>query len=608
MNAHLDIERLTYLVYGMMDPAEKKQAGAHLSECADCSKAVRVLEGERRMIVEATEAPEAPEGLVGRVVEIVNGKTSTALRSRRNRAWLVVSSCAAGALLVIGLAMALTGGREPEERPANNKVVQKPGKPAAVNAGRVSVQRAGAWVEQTTGYVPGQGERLRTSDAAGATLGLGEGSQFKIRQGSEIEFQGVRGPKPVLRVLEGEVHCNVVADPQPCSIEVGSSTVTVVGTEFVVQVLEDQAAFVPEERLPRSPRVSLRVISGSVEFRAGASDLRVTPGWIALAGADGPPWIWGKEKELRTEIDKAFEEMFKKGFDLKVVMTTEEPWRNRSDEAVQASVDAVPWKNLAGAVLWDEKERDASVREQRKARTMPPDLRGDFGLGWGRVQKLAGELRVGGDFKRACRNNLASVRFVEAMAEALAGSPLTEEQRLLLKSSEIVEDLIPILDPAAPPLAKWKAQGERILHTAEYLKEALTEDQYRHLALCVGPAFFVEDYRTWVIDAPSGEDAAEKVARIWMDNFKLPPFVQAPLAWIADDFVRGHLESSRDFRRRHGAALTPLQELELSNRHLENQIRAEGRVSQVPSLGEVTKKRALAGSKALFKVRIAEGK
>jgi len=115
----------------------------------------------------------------------------------------------------------------------------------------------------------------------------------------------------------------------------------------------------------------------------------------------------------------------------------------------------------------------------------------------------------------------------------------------------------------------------------------------------------VEDYRTWVIDAPSEEEAAEKVARIWMDNFKLPPFVQAPLAWIAGEFVREHLEASKEFRRRNGAALTRLQELELSILHLENQIRAEGRVSQIPSLGDVTKKRALAGSKALVKVRIS---
>jgi hypothetical protein len=603
MSAHLDHERMTYLVYGLMEPVEKREADAHLTECPDCSKSMRLLEGERAMIVEATETPAPPQKLVRKVLSIVHESTPASGGSRRKLQWIL--ACAAGALAAIGLALALSGGRDPAEAPvagAGTKTVKLP----AVK-GRVLVKRQESWAEQPAGYAPARGERLRIDDAAGATWRLSEGSLFTFRQGSEIEIQGIRGPNAVLRVFEGEVHCNVVPAPEPCSIDVGSSKVTVVGTEFVVQVLEEQAAFEPDKRIPRSPRVSLRVISGSVDLRAGASDLRVKAGWIALAGEDGPPWIWGRENELQQEIKKAFEELFQKGLVPDVVSKREEPWRTRVDETVQAHVDAIPWKKLAEALVLYEKERDDAVKEQRAPRTAP-DLKVDLELGWGRIRRLAAELRTAGDFMGACRNDLASVRFVEAMAEALAGNSLTEDQRGRLKAPEMVVNLLPLLEESATTLQTWKARGERILEFVKQLKGILTANQYHHLAHSVGPSFFSEDYRIWVVEAGSEDDAAEKVARIWMENFKLPPFVQAPLAWIAGEFVRAHLESSRGFRRPPGETLSRLQELELSNRHLEHQILAEGRVSQIPSLTEVTRKRALAGSKALFKIRITEPK
>ena len=600
MNVHLDLERLTYLAYGLMGPDEERKALLHVSGCPGCAETVRRLEAERAMVVDATQSPEPGTALIKKIKDLVQERSSAVRRARARRIWMF--SIAASALVVIGLAFASRMNRIAEER-------------AGINAGRVSVQRGDKWFSETTGYVPASGERLRVEGSAGATLRLEEGSLFQLRQGSLVEFRGNRGPKAVLRLLAGELHCNVVPDPRPFSMEAEGATLTVVGTEFIVHVLEDTPAFQPEERIPRPPTVSMRVISGVVVFSTGGGQIRVPAGWIALAGAAGAPWLWGTEEEFQRLVNQAMGKAITQilGQAVKSVgpegASRDAAWRDRADEPVKELVGAVPWTKLAKALVQYHREMESAVKEQRTLR-VEGDVKTDLEFGWGKVQALARELPVNEDFMLACRNRLASVPFVEAVIVALAEEPLTEAQRRGLPVAELVDSLLPLIDPSAPALAKWKVRAERTLKFVRQMKEILTEDQFGHLAQGVGPSWFMkeQDYKVWMVEGASVEEAADRVVRIWKEQFRLPPPVEAALGTIATQHVRNHLEELKKFQGTHPGAVTGIGELELSILLLELQAAAEKRVSLIPSLNEETRKRAIAGSNSLIRIKVTAGK
>jgi hypothetical protein len=595
------LERLTYLAYGLMEPDEKLKAAAHVTGCAACAETVRRLEAERGMVVEATQSPEPSTALIRKINGLVHERTSAIRRARSRRIWMF--SVAAGALVVIGMAFAMRMNRISDER-------------SAIHAGRVSVQRGDRWTSESKGYMPASGDRLRVEDASGATLRLEEGSLFQLRQGSLVEFRGNRGPKAVLRLLAGEVHCNVVPDPRPFSIEAEGALLTVVGTEFIVHVLEDPPAFQPEERIPRLPNVSMRVISGVVVFSTGGGQIRVPAGWIALAGHSGPPWLWGTEEEfqrlLHNAVGRAIGQILGQG--VKSVGPEGGPrdaaWRERTDDVVKERVGAVPWTRLAKALVPYHREVENAVKEKR-ALNVEADVTVDLGLGWGKVKQLADELGVPpADFMEACRNRLASFPFAEAIVGELAGGPLTEDQRRGLPVAELVDNLLPLIDPKAPALAQWKARAERTLRFVRQMKEILTGEQFLHLTQCVGPSWFMKekDYQVWGVEGASVEEAADRVVRIWKEQFRLPPSVEAPLGTIAAQHVRNHLEELKKFRVAHPEALTGIEELELSILLLDLQAAAEKRVSQIPSLNDETRKRAIAGSNSLIRIKVVEAK
>ena len=590
MTAHLDIERATYLVYGLMEADETLEADAHVSDCASCADAVRRLEEEQDLVIEATGTATPREELVRSIAAQVHQRATAIRRAHSRRLWLL--GCAAAAFLAAGVAF-ISRTREIAET-----------RQKAMALGRIAVQRGEFWVDQSYGYIPTPGDRIRTDDPAGATIQLEEGSRFNISRGSMVEFRGARGPTAVLRLLEGEVRCNVVADPRPFTVEAAGATVTVIGTEFAVHVLEDQPFFRPEKRIPRPAKVGMLVTSGAVMFRTGEGELRVPAGWIALAGTKGAPWMWGQLKDLAA--DKAFDKMLRRVPDAKPAGpagTAETGWKERTDAAVQSRVDAVPWARLADALVRYHKEVDDAVMEQRRFR-VEPDVKVDLELGWSRINQLASELHVGGNFMEACRNKLASARFVEAVAEAMSGAPLTEEQRKKLKFSEAIENLLPAFDPAAPTLAQWKVRAEKTLAFIRQLKDVLPEEQYRRVAHNVGPSFFVESYRVWLVEAANAEEAADRIGRIWGEQFQLPSYAQAPLAAIALQHVKANIEARNKFRRLPGESLTGVEELELSARLFDLQAQAERRLSEIPALNGETRARVAAGSKTLLRIRI----
>ena len=594
MNAHLDLERTTYLVYGLLEEDEKVQVDAHVSDCSACADAVRRLEEERGVIVEATGTTPPREELVRAIAARVYDRVVTIRRGKIRRLWIL--GCAASLFLAAGIAFLSRTKEIAESR-------------AALALGRVAVQRGEFWVDLGDGYQPTPGDRIRTDDPAGATIRLEEGSRFKITRGSMVEFRGARGPTAVLRLLEGEVRCNVVADPRPFTVEAAGATVTVVGTEFALHVLEDQPFFKVEKRILQPPKVAMLVTSGAVLMKTEEGEpLRVPAGWIGLAGTKGSPWIWGEIKEL--EADKTLDKLIRRTMDVKPAAPAapiDPAWKERTDKAVQDCVDAVPWARFAHSLVRYHKGIDDAVREQRSVEGLSSDDPIYLALGWGKIRNLANELHLNpNDFMQACRNRLASKPFVEALVEALSGAELTDEQRTRLLVPETVENLLPVLDSAAPRLARWKMRAEKTLAFLRQLKDALPEEPYHRVTLNVGPGFLLEVYRVWLVEASSAEEAADRIATIWTDQFKFPSFAKDKVSALAAQHVRSHHEAQEKSRREVGENPTGVEELELAARLFDLQLRAEKALSEIPSLNSETRNRTAAGTDSLIRIRIAK--
>ncbi|HKS16217.1 MAG TPA: FecR family protein [Planctomycetota bacterium] len=593
MKTHLDAERTTYLVYGLLEEDEKLLADAHLSDCSSCADAVRRLEEERGDMIEATATAEPREEMVRSVAAQVYAKVSSLRRGRVRRAWLL--GCAAGAFVAIGFVY-LARTKDIAEKRAS-----------AVAMGRFSVQRGEYWVHLEEGYKPSPGDRIRTDDPAGAKIRLEEGSQFTIQRGSMVEFRGTRGPTPVLRLLEGEVRCEVVPDPRPFSVEAAGATATVVGTEFALHVLDDQPFFKHDEKMRRPPKIGMIVTEGAVLFKNTEGDVTVRAGWIALAGKNGAPWIWGQVKDLAN--DRTLDTMLRRTRVQKPAAEAapaEMGWRDRTDSAVQARVDAVPWSQFAGALVRYYKHIDDSVMEQRTVVLEDTDVSIYMTLGYGTVRKLAEELHVNGPIMQACRNKLASVRFLEAVVEAVSGAPLSEEHLNRLQASAAIDNLLPAIDASASTLERWKTRTQKTAAFVRQLKEILTPDQYRRVTRSVGPSFFVDGYKVWLVEGSKVEGAADRIARIWAEQFQLPTYAQEAVAKIATQHVKAHVEAVDKFRRRTEAVQPGLDEIELTSRLLGLQAEAERNVSDIPSLNGQARTRTAAGSDILFMIRIGE--
>jgi hypothetical protein len=591
MSPHLDAERTTGLVYGLLEESERAAAHAHLSGCPSCAEAARRMEEERELVVEASAPAPVREEFV-RAIAARTVERVVSIRRARTRKLLVLGA-AASLFVAAGVAL-LTRTREIVESPRS-----------AFAAGRLSVQRGGFWIPQAPGYVPVSGDRLRTDDPAGATIHLEEGSRFSISRGTMVEFRGKRGPSPVLLLLEGEVHCQVVADPRPFSLEAAGSTVTVVGTEFAVHVLEDQPFFKPDKRIPRPPKVGMLVNSGAVMFGTPEGEIRVPAGWVALAGSKGTPWMWGEIKELAS--DQILERVLKKSAGTKpaAAAPVETAWLERADAAVELCVNDVPWARFADALVWFHKEKDDAVREQRGVQLSDPDVTPRLVLGWTKIKSLAAELNVPGNYMQACRNTLASRRFVDAIVEAMCGASLSYEQRRRLSIPEALDNLLPVLDPAAPALQRWKTRAERTIAFLRQLKEVLPEGAYARVIRTVGPSFMIDNYRVWLIEASSVEEAADRLVRNWAEQFQLPSYAYAPLGEIAAGHVKRHREAQDRLHRADGPP-TGLDELEVSVRLFELQAQAEKAISEIPALNGESRARAAEGSPSLFRIRIAE--
>lgn len=590
MKAHLDPERTTYVAYGLLDEREKAQVASHLSECPACLESVRRMQEERDLVVEASAPAPLPEELVRSLAARVYDRAVTIPRRRKRR--LLGLACAAAGFLAIGI-LFLTRTRELAE--AKHAVV----------VGRVAVQRGGAWLAQSDEYIPTPGDRIRTDDPAGASIRLEEGSTFNIYRGSMVEFRGARGPTAVLKLLEGQVNCQVVPDPRPFTVEALGTTVTVVGTEFDVHVLDDEPVFKSDEKILRRPKIGMIVHSGQVLFRNEGKEVRVHEGFVALCALKGGPWIWGETRDLSKEklLDKLTRKL-RLAKPAAEAGTPDTSWKDRSDAAVLDRVDAVPWTRLSAALVRHHHETDAAIEEER-ASYVAPQVKSDLEWGWFNLHALADELNVTGDFMQACRNRVAWRSFLPAMVEAMSGDPLSPEQLKRLQVPATMDNLLPVIPESAPVLEKWKLRVEGTIRFVRQLKEVLSDAEYRRVTRNVGASFMTDKFFVWVVEGADAENASDRMARIWEESFQIPWHAAVPLKVIAARHVKSHREAVSKAR----ASTDPrsgVEELELVARLLDLQLQAERAVSEIASLNAETRARAAAGADVLFRIKIHE--
>ena len=201
-------------------------------------------------------------------------------------------------------------------------------------------------------------------------------------------------------------------------------------------------------------------------------------------------------------------------------------------------------------------------------------------------------------------SELAQRRFVDAIVEAMVGASLSYEQRRRLSIPEALDNLLPVLDPAAPALVRWKVRAEKTLAFLRQLQGVLPEGAYARAARTVGPSFMIDKYKVWLIEASTPEEATDRLVRNWTEQFQLPTYALAPLGEIAARHVRKNREAEDRFRA--GGTPTGLEELELSVKLFELQAQAEKSISEIPSLNGETRARAAEGSHSLFRIRIGE--
>jgi hypothetical protein len=351
----------------------------------------------------------------------------------------------------------------------------------------------------------------------------------------------------------------------------------------------------------------MHVAEGAVLFRNAEGEKRVSAGWIALAAAKGPPWVWGQAKDVAG--DEVLNKMLRRCRIARPAPPSgpvDSAWRQRGDAQVQALVDAVPWGYFADALVRHHRETDDAVRhEQRTVDQGDPDVKVYLETSWARIRNLARELGVGDDFMQACRNKLAAPRFVKTIVEAMSGDLLSEEEFRKLNLSEALDNLLPSVDPEASLQERWKARAEKTLAFVHQLKVVLPEDAYRQVVRNAGPSFFNEDFRVWLIEAPTVKDAADRIALIWQEEFRLPTYARDPLVVIAERHIRGCQDARESHRREKGETAGGLDDLELFIRLGGLQAKAERSVSEIPSLNGDSRARAAVGLNLFFHIRVS---
>ena len=136
-----------------------------------------------------------------------------------------------------------------------------------------------------------RGAALRARNGT-ATLELGGYSQLVLQPGAQVRIEGKEFAEEV-SLETGEVHCQVDRNVGTFAVRTPSGTVSVKGTTFTVQLIEEKGEKAMVER-----RLFVRVLSGSVLLAGIWGTMALTEGESAAADEKGA------EKKSGTVVGK----------------------------------------------------------------------------------------------------------------------------------------------------------------------------------------------------------------------------------------------------------------------------------------------------------------
>lgn len=607
MNRHLDDEQATYYVYGLAEPDERGEIERHLVACAECTGKVHQLETEKPKILAAIGQSPVPPGLEATVLALLKSAPVSAMPSR-NRAWLAIPASLAAALFLGFLLLVPSSPRNRIER------------------GTVACRRGERWVASAAGTVLRSGDRLRADGPDTAWLALEDGSRISLTPGTTLEFHGGRGENPILSLVEGSARCTVEKGERSFSLSTPSGMVTVLGTEFIVEIWNQGDPAMKKSLLVGGPIVvGVAVLTGSVMFRNPHGTVELKKGESATATESTSPEIVSPKEfsrlkheveTLRTELTKERERADIAQAELaKLKPPSTDPertppdsaeavegsdWRHRNDPEFEAVVHAIAWKkNVQSLLLWLE-EIEKSRRENR-APQMNQELIADLTDLNSKSMELAKRLGLkSSEWMKIYGNDLVLRCWNDALLEVLAGEPLNEQQMDFLRRSGIYAN------EASPDevssLQRWSEGFRYNFALLTETKGVLTPEQHARLSERITTTFLISEYQERTIEAPSPQEAVRSIAGYWTETMKLPAGTGSAVAQVADEYVRDYATIVASYP----TTLTKEQELERSRKLLELQIQAEQKLAERLPLSEEEKSRLQKGSGSALRLEFPQ--
>ncbi|MBI2933446.1 MAG: FecR domain-containing protein [Planctomycetes bacterium] len=572
MMRHLDDELATYYAYGLAEDQERRDVESHLRECPECAAKVRTFQEERPQLAQALDRIAAP-GLEARI-----------LRPRRLPRGLLLAAAAA---VVIAIGVRLLAPS-----------------PRGLVRGEIAVRHGDRWEPQRAPATLLEGQIFRVEGSQTAEIVLDDASRATLAPGTSATFGGRRGERAALELHAGQGRFVVTPSKERFFVVTPVGTVTVLGTEFLVDVWEGEKDMNKALAIGAPIAVGVAVIVGTVVFRTPQGEARLEGGKTAVARTGGAPQVLSarETERLRREVESLREQLAAQTaraetaeakLPAPVKPESKQPidWKTERGPEFEAKLRAVAWDKGCGAFIQYACELDQAVREGRPPNLSPENLAGLSQFNQ-KAMELADALGLDTkDWMNVYQNELVQQYFADAFLKVLAGQPLTEAQLAKLRQID------PLSSEGASPddgrLAQFRNGIQKNLALLTKTREVLQPEQYEHLANLVTPTFRlgIQGYAEKTFPA---DTAHQGVVTHWMETFKLSKEHAATVDIVAAEYV----ERLAQVTARYEKDPTKEREAELRIKLLDLQIEAEKKLADSLPLDDEQKTRVLRGSGA----------
>ena len=245
-----------------LTPGQHRALEEHLSQCSQCTNALRSASAEEQSFKAAMLRPTAPAPLISDVM----GRLDQPAPPRRTR--LVWWASAAAAVLLMCLLVAQRAGH----KAASDRLHPTTGWKLVEFSGPVSVRQTldAEWADATPGQKLEMGAHLRTGDGALAVVRLANWATVKADADALLRLD--RGG---VFLESSRLFAWVDRTGHAFEVDTGHATAAVRGTAFCV----DQRS---------AEHTTLSVVDGLVELCNGLGRVEVPAGMQAHAGDDAP--------------------------------------------------------------------------------------------------------------------------------------------------------------------------------------------------------------------------------------------------------------------------------------------------------------------------------